>query len=127
MICCAVVGPAGVTKPILFLIDSGADRTIITAEVAEWVGADFSPLDFAVHGVVSSVPTAKVGVNLKIERDDGGEAEIRGPLVACTEPGVIDECILGRDVLGNFCLVLHERNDLICLLAGNHRCRIERA
>ncbi len=127
MVRCAVVGPRGETEPCMFLIDSGADRSLITFEVSRLVGAEVSPLDFAVRGLGATVNSAQVNVNLMLERDDGVEVLMRGPLIACMEPGLVDTCILGRDVLTHFCVILDEKNNLAALLAGTHRCRIEQS
>ena len=109
-----------------FLVDSGADRTVLSPALFEQLQlpAESPPADFQLHGVAGAVPFVLIGCAIELSRDDGGPATVRGKFAAFTSPGATDVSVLGRDVLNNFDVILSRRNDEVILLAGPHRYRV---
>jgi len=57
---------------------------------------------------------------LVFETTDGGTITVNGPFFGSTEPDELDVSILGRDVLGNFDVIISRRRNEVLLLVGNH-------
>lgn len=133
----------GVTRPMLFvtvhgatqevtdyfLIDSGADRTVLAANLFEKLGLPpTAPASFRLEGVGGGgSPFVLVTTTLELECDDGSTATVRGGFAAFSDPAASDMSILGRDVLNNFNVIFSRPRNEILLLAGNHGYRVERS
>lgn len=132
----------GVTRPIVrgtahatdgasaddeFLIDTGADRTVLSARVLAHLGGPSAgrPAGYALEGISGSTPFVLVEVVLEFIRDDGTPVRVRGEYAAFTDPTAIEQSILGRDVLNNFDLIVSRRREEVLLLAPNHTYRVE--
>jgi len=117
----------GALRAGLFLVDSGADRTVFSALLLKKLGfpvnvvSDGSILQ-GIGGVGESVVVQTVVV---LTRDDRGEIHLRGEFAAFTDPSATDLSILGRDILNHFDVILSRRRDEVLLLASNHQYRVE--
>src|SRR5260370_39227822 len=99
-----VPGAEGTHYTERFLIDTGADRTVFSAEFLGKLrlpGSD-APPSVLLKGVGGGSPYVLVITALEFTRDDGGSARVRGEFAAFTDPTATDMSILGRDVLDNF-------------------------
>jgi predicted aspartyl protease len=108
-----------------FLVDTGADRTVLcratlsalpTVEVPETGGM--------VGGIGGVAGATLVDVTLIFHKDDGSNASVGGPYVAFLAPDASDEDILGRDVLNNFDVVTSFRRREVLLLAPPHSASV---
>lgn len=113
----------------LFLIDTGADRTVLSARVLAELGGPSvgRPAGFDLEGISGATPFVVVEVVLEFTRDNGVPVRVRGEYAAFTDPTATEQSILGRDVLNNFDLIVSRRRDDILLLAPPHTYRIEPA
>ena len=110
-----------------FLIDSGADRTVLSTTLLARLQL---PTRSAQPGLTLSGiggESAFVVVTAVIEflRDEGGPVRVRGEFAGFTDPTATDLSILGRDVLDHFDVLISRRHNEILLLAPRHRYRIE--
>jgi hypothetical protein len=123
----AVVGREGRRCREDFLVDCGSDRTVLNAAMYDRLDLPSTlPTDeTSLVGVSGHVSFVLVETALELPRNDGGVARIRGAFAAITDPAAVDLCILGRDVLNHFHLVLSFTQNEVLLLSGNHRYRIE--
>jgi hypothetical protein len=113
----------GTLQPGLFLIDSGADRTVLSADLLEKMGLAPIPIPegIAIEGVGGGCDFVVVDTVLALPRDDGRNATIKGQFFAFTDTAESDLSILGRDVLDNFDLILGREYGEILLLYPPHR------
>jgi hypothetical protein len=118
-----VLGAAGVNYPERFLIDTGADRTVLSAALLGKLQIPTQPFPVGSGLAGVSGVTAAVIVTTVIEfaRSDGGPVRIRGPIAAFTDPAATDLSILGRDVLDSFDVILSRKRNEVFFLAGNHQ------
>jgi hypothetical protein len=123
-----VSGLDGRLVPESFLIDSGADRTVLSAAVLERLHLPMRRGEpgLTLSGIGGESAFILVRTALIFVREDGGAARIRGELAGFTDATVTDLSILGRDVLDHFDVVLSRRRNDVLLLAPNHRYHIER-
>jgi Retroviral aspartyl protease len=110
-----------------FLIDSGADRTVLSADLLTRLAlpASSAPAGHALAGVGGTQGHVLVQTALEISHDGGGTAIVRGEFAAFTDPAATDLSILGRDVLNLFDVILSRPSNDIQLLAAPHRYRVE--
>lgn len=138
------VGDDGTTRPVVratvlgldgnpvaedFLVDSGADRTVLSAAVLERLHLPVrrGQSGLALSGIGGESAFVLVNTVIVMIRDDGGAVRIRGEVAGFIDVTATDLSILGRDVLDNFDVVLSRRCNDVLLLAPNHRYRIEHA
>jgi hypothetical protein len=117
-----VLGAAGTYHSEPFLVDSGADRTALSAAMLATLGfvaAGGTP-GYLLTGVGGSSAFVVVTTALELTREDGARIRINGPFVAFTDPTATDRSILGRDVLNHFDVILSRPRGEVLLLAGNH-------
>lgn len=123
----ARVGGDGSPVPENFLIDSGADRTVLSAVLVTrlQLPARSVPPGFILSGIGGTSAFRLVTTVVEFLRDDGGPVRVRGEFAGFTDPTATDLSILGRDVLDHFDLVLSRRRREIFLIAPRHQYRIE--
>ena len=123
-----VLGSTGNLTPENFLIDSGADRTVLSAVLLARL--QLPPQSAApgvtLSGIGGTSEFALVTTVIAFMGDDGGLVRIRGEFAGFTDPKATDVSILGRDVLDNFDLIIGRHRNNILLLAPRHRYRIDR-
>ena len=57
---------------------------------------------------------------IRLSRDDGQKAILRGEYAACTDYEALDMNVLGRDILELFALIVDRRTDMVTILGGQH-------
>lgn len=108
---------------IACLVDSGADRTVFTADVLRfWGNSTSAGQDLA--GVGGAVTSVTLHTQIRMKRETGATILIDGPFAAFTDPKSLDMSVLGRDVTNLFAVVTDRPQDVVCLLGGNHRYQI---
>lgn len=122
-----VQGADGSLTADRFLIDSGADRTVLSARLLRILNfASFQVSEDAIlQGVGGVGASVLVKTIVVLRSDEGGEVFMRGEFAAFTDPSTTDLSILGRDVLNHFDVILSRRRNEILLLAPNHNYRVE--
>jgi hypothetical protein len=132
----------GVTRPVVkgkaqaadgtlcaewFLVDSGADRTVLSADFVKQLGITSTtpPPGWGLTGVGGAQGFVVITTVLEFTRADGGPARVRGDFAAFVAASATDFPILGRDVLDNFDVILSRRRKELLLLAPNHQYRVE--
>ena len=112
-----------------FLIDSGADRTVLSAALLARLSLPTrsAPSGSTLSGIGGGCAFVLVTSAVEFIREDGGAVRVRGEFAGFTDPTATDLSILGRDVLDNFDLIISWRRSEVLLLAPRHYYRIERA
>ena len=106
----------------LFLIDSGADRTIFSGSLFQSLGisAMGSASGSTLFGIGGQFQPVDVATELEFRKTAAVPHRIAGQFAAATDPNAIDISILGRDVLDQFDVILSNRRDEILLLNDPH-------
>lgn len=117
----------GTLEPDVFLIDSGADRTVFSANLLRRLGFPMTPVPgssilLGISGVCESVVVKTV---VELTRDDRGVVHMRGDFAAFIDFSASNLSILGRDILNLFDVILSRRRGEVLLLASNHQYRVE--
>jgi predicted aspartyl protease len=111
--------------PTEFLVDTGADRTVFSADVLEILQLGSTPAHDRIGGVGGVVQSVLVQTQVRLTRDDGEKAVFRGEYAAFTSPEALDMSVMGRDFLDMFALVVDRRNGVVSLLGGKHQYSIQ--
>jgi hypothetical protein len=107
----------------MLLLDSGADRTVISAAVLNALCLAYTqPVD-RIGGIVDSV---EITTQIQVERDDGQQVTLRGTYAAYLDRNALDISVLGRDVLNNFAVIVDRPANRVLLLHGADGDTIQR-
>jgi len=120
----AIVSSDGDLKTRYFLVDTGADRTVLTADLLEETG--LQPLDpeFQLAGVGGEFPLVDIEAEIRLLRDTGQQVIIRNRCAAATDPDALEMSLLGRDIIDFFALVVDWPGRIVCLIGQNHHYAI---
>jgi hypothetical protein len=123
-----VAGLPGQVRVERFLIDTGADRTVLSASLLLDLGlpVESPPRGSILRGISGDTSMVLVNTILEFTTDEGRPARVRGGFAAFTDRGATDVSILGRDVLDNFDVIVSHRRDEVLLLAANHSYQVSR-
>jgi hypothetical protein len=93
------------------LIDSGADRTVLSATCLSRLGlpTEAAPSGLALSGIGGRSDFVLLHTALEFVRTDGGALRVRGQFACFTESTATDFSVLGRDVLDLFDLIISHR------------------
>lgn len=107
-----------------FLVDSGADRTVLSADVLNRLGVP--PVASAEHivGIGGQTESVVVETSIRMTREDGSFVRFNGRFMAFTRTETLDTCVLGRDLMNYFALIIDRPQEIVCLLGQNHRYAI---
>ncbi|HEV3256360.1 MAG TPA: retropepsin-like aspartic protease [Gemmataceae bacterium] len=113
----------------LFLIDTGADRTVLSAFFAGRLNLPVnpSPPGYGLVGISGETAFVLINTALQFIRTDGGPARVNGQFAAFLDTRATDYSVLGRDVLNNFDVIVSRRRNEVLLLAPNHQYQVTRA
>ena len=132
-------GDDGIVRPILraeilsgndgwhafeLLVDTGADRTVISANVLEAVNLPTIQPLAQIAGVGGAVRSVLVETQIRWLRDDGNLVTFRGQYSACLDYESLDMSVLGRDILDMFTLIVDRRSKVLAILGGQHHYTI---
>ena len=102
------------------LVDTGADRTVISANVLESLNVQPTAPQDRIGGIGGLVDSVSVNTQIRLSRDDGQKAVCRGKYSACTDHEALDMSVLGRDILEMFALIVDRPADVVAMIGGQH-------
>lgn len=115
----------GTWRSLLMLIDTGADRTVLSADVWDALGMKAYVEGSQLGGMGGVVSAVRFRTQLRLERDDGQLVTFRAEFAACLDDKLLDMSVLGRDIIEMFVLIADRKNDSLALLGGNHSYSIQ--
>ena len=118
----SVLTADGEWEPVTFLLDAGADRTVLEARLIPLLTPVDSPaaLSPQLGGVGGLVETVQMQTRIRFFRDDGGHVSVKGPFAVFTELESSDISLLGRDVTNNFDVIYSFLKRDVLLLSAPH-------
>ncbi len=110
----------GTWRAAEFLVDTGADRTLISANAFDSLDLPSEPAVIQIGGVGGLIQSVMVTTEIRLCRDDGQTATFRGEFAACASYEALDMSVLGRDVLEMFALIADRPANVLAILGGRH-------
>jgi hypothetical protein len=117
----AIMTGNGSWQPAEFLVDTGADRTVLSAATLSKLGLQPSVSQERISGLGGLAESVVVETRIQPTRETGGKVVFRGQYAAATEVAALDVCVLGRDITGLFAVIVDQPGDVVCLLGQRHR------
>jgi len=117
----------GQWKSIMFLLDSGADRTVLDASLLQL----FVPLSLPeeeslqLGGIGGTADCQFVQTLLAFDRNDGKQIRVNGTFAVFTSMASSDISVLGRDVTNNFDVIYSYPQREVLLLAAPHSYTVQ--
>jgi hypothetical protein len=108
-----------------FLVDLGADCTVLAHDVLRFLGFTTSLDQQDLGGIAGTTNASVLDTRVRLMRDDGATVTFRGRYAALTRPEAMELSVLGRDILGHFAVIADQPGGVVCLLRDRHCYRIE--
>lgn len=126
MITAGILAGDGVWRDVVFLLDTGADRTVLRAGVLDDLHLPrIRNLD-RLGGVGGSAESVEIAAKIRLMRNDGQWASFRGNYAACVREDDLDMNVLGRDILNLFAVIVDHDADRVILIRGDDNYAIQR-
>lgn len=105
---------------VRFLIDTGADRTVLSADVFKRLNLDSDAAKQNLQGVGGQVQCVTVPLTLRMQRENGHWVTFDGQFAAFTDPAALDMSVLGRDITNMFALIVDRPQDAVFMITQRH-------
>jgi predicted aspartyl protease len=116
----------GTWREISLLVDTGADRTVISADVLKSLNLQYVQSIDRIGGVGGLVESVDVTTQIRLARDDGQWVTLRGTYAACLQSEALDMSVLGRDILNIFAVIVDRAAERVLLLHGSDSYSVQR-
>jgi len=130
----------GVTRPVIrgevlagdgswvqapFLVDSGADRTVVSADILQALNLPALASPHQLAGIGGISPAGVIQTQIVFAREDRSRVTFRGQFAVLTEVTALDMSVLGRDITNLFAVIVDRPGDVVCLVGQEHRYLIQ--
>jgi hypothetical protein len=116
---------AGTEVECQFLIDTGADHTVLSADLLVRLGLPTRPASHRLGGVGGEVEPVSVFAQIQLLKSDGEWVQVGIECYAFQDPNTLDMSVIGRDLLNLFSLIVDRRGNTVCLVDFGHRYVIQ--
>jgi hypothetical protein len=117
---CEVLGGDGQWRSAEFLVDSGADRTVLSANVLGAMALDEWTPGEEIRGVGGVAATVAVTTQIRLTRENLEKVVFRGEFVACRDRELLDMSVLGRDITQLVAVIVDRPGQRVCMLRDGH-------
>jgi hypothetical protein len=107
-----------------FLLDTGADRTVIAAPDLAALSLDTAPPQDGLSGVGGPADSVLIETKILLPTESGASAVFRGEYAAFTNVESLEMSVIGRDILNMFAVIVDRPGHVVSLLTQRHRYRI---
>ncbi len=108
-----------------FLVDTGADRTVLTAAALAQLGLRPITSDDGISGLGGRADSVVVETQIRLSRENSSKVVFRGQYAAVTEVESLDTCVLGRDITSLFAVIVDQARNVVCMLRQRHHYTIK--
>jgi len=106
------------------LIDTGADRTVLSASALSELGFVTRDSEEVISGLGGESDAVVIQTSLQLFRETGAPVTFHSHFTAVTDPTALDLSVLGRDILDFFALIVDRPGNIVRLLSQRHRYEI---
>lgn len=111
----------GTWVQVPFLVDTGADRTVFSADILTALSLPPLPTQERIGGVGGLVDSVVVATVIELFRETGSGVSFRGQFAGAIDVEALDMSVLGRDITGLFAVIVDRPGDVVCLVGQRHR------
>jgi predicted aspartyl protease len=123
----AILAAHGGWEAVEFLVDTGADRTVLSAPVLDKLGLPPGEAREEIGGLGGVTDSVVVEIQMRLLREADQPVIFRGYFTAVTQAAALDISVLGRDVLDLFAVIVDWPRSIVCLLSQRHSYTIHQA
>jgi hypothetical protein len=120
----AVEAADGSWLKMSFLVDTAADRTVLSADILNVLGLPTIMPSSQLAGVGGQAASVLVATRIRLAHD-AGNVMFQGQFAAMTDLASLDMSVLGRDILNLFAAVVDRPGNVICLVGPGHTYTIQ--
>ena len=107
-----------------FLVDTGADRTVLSAAMLAQLGLQPFVTQDGLSGLGGMADTVIIETHLRLTREMAGKVVFQGQFAAVTSLEALDINVLGRDITRLFAVIVDQPGAVVCLLGQRHHYTI---
>ncbi len=107
-----------------FLVDTGADRTVFSADILAALHLSPVVTGDQIGGVGGIVTSVTVETRIRLTRENNGKVTLRGQYAGVTEVAALDMSVVGRDITNLFSVIVDWPQKVVCLLGQKHQYAI---
>ncbi len=121
-----ILASNGRWRTVEFLVDTGADRTVLSASAFRLLRLPFRVSEDGIGGIGGVTDSVTITAELQLLRDDGKWATFRGEYAACTQYEFLDMSVLGRDIMNLFAVIVDRPANVVALIREAHIYAIQK-
>jgi len=103
-----------------FLVDTGADRSALSADILQPLRLPFIDSPDILSGVGGVADSVVVESQIRFTHGDVGKVVFKGQFAGFTDLETLDMSVLGRDILDLFAVIVDRPGDNVCLIGQQH-------
>jgi predicted aspartyl protease len=126
MVNAEILAADGNWRSAKFLLDTGADRTVLRAGVLDDLHLPHVRNVSGLGGAGGAAESVEIATQIRLTRDDGQWATFRGTYAAFLRDNALDVNVLGRDILNMFAVIVDHGADRVVLVRGEDTYAIQR-
>jgi len=115
-----VLASSGAWMRAGFLIDTGADRTVLSGNLLNMLRLPIAGTAHQLGSLGGLIDPVLVQTQIRLTREDGGKLLLRGTYYGVTELSGLERTLLGRDVLNLFAVIVDQPGNVVCLVSQRH-------
>ncbi len=114
----------GSWQQVAFLLDTGADRTVLNAPSFALLHVRPITTGYRLGGLGGEIESVPVETVIRLHQDSGGTVVFRGQYFGVSSPEALDMSVLGRDISGLFAVIVDRPSSAVYLLSQRHHYTI---
>jgi len=104
-----------------FLVDTGADRTVFSADILKALHLSPVETEDRIGGVGGVTASIVVETRIRLTRENNGKVLFRGRYAGVTAVEALDMSVLGRDITNLFAVIVDWPQQVVCLVGQRHQ------
>ena len=108
-----------------FLVDTAADRTVLSADILAALALQLIVTSDQIGGVGGIAPSVVVETQIRFTSEASAKVVFRSWFAGITDTTALDISVLGRDITKVFAVIVDQPGSMVCLLGQRHQYRIE--
>ncbi len=101
-------------------VDVGADRTVFNAAVLATLALPHQSAPHQLGGVGGAAATVAVATHIRLPLGGGSTIAFQGTFAGFTPADALDMCVLGRDIMNLFAVIVDRPGDIVCMVGQGH-------